>query len=302
VTSGLAAGRWGESARWYERRVGSTRLRGAIGVSAVVHALMLAAAVFWRGPQAPPAPPVYAVSLVAAPPGPRAIGVVDPTPPPTPSPAATPQPAPREEVTPPPARSETRPEAMKAPAPTKATPKPALRATPVPATAKTPTPPKTTPARSASTKPAATKPAAKPTAKPTTAARPDAKPGATGSTAPRAGGGPEGGRGTDVANVQIAGLQFPYRGYLDNIVRQVALRFTPPRGSVLTADVAFLIHRDGSVSNVRVVKRSGNFSFDVEARGAVESAGQARAFGPLPEGFREDVLPVTFSFDPSIIR
>jgi TonB family protein len=102
--------------------------------------------------------------------------------------------------------------------------------------------------------------------------------------------------------VQIRGLEFPYPGYLANIVRQVALRFEPERGTALQTDVAFVIHRDGSVSDVRVVKRSGNYAFDLEARGAVEAAGTARAFGPLPERFRDDVLPVTFSFDPRVIR
>jgi protein TonB len=105
-----------------------------------------------------------------------------------------------------------------------------------------------------------------------------------------------------VANVSIRGLPFPYPGYLQNIVRQVALRFSPERGVALQADVAFLIHRDGSVSGIRVVKPSGSYAFDLEAQGAVEAAGAARAFGSLPQGFRDDVLPVTFSFDPRVIR
>jgi protein TonB len=127
--------------------------------------------------------------------------------------------------------------------------------------------------------------------------------GATPAAPPRAGGGPEGGRGTDVANVNVRGLEFPFPGYLQNIVRQVALRFAPPnRDAALQADVAFLIHRDGSVSGVRLVKRSGSYAFDLEAQGAVEAVGAARAFGPLPEAFRDDVLPVTFSFDPRVIR
>jgi hypothetical protein len=36
--------------------------------------------------------------------------------------------------------------------------------------------------------------------------------------------------------------------------------------------------------------------------GAVDAAAQARAFGPLPQGFSDDVLPVIFSFDPRLIR
>jgi protein TonB len=118
--------------------------------------------------------------------------------------------------------------------------------------------------------------------------------------APVAGGGETGGKGTDVANVRVEGIEFPFTGYLDNIVRQIALRFRPPRGSPLKAEVMFLIRRDGSVTGFRFVQRSGSFTFDLEAQGAVESA--AAAFGPLPSGFRDDVLPVMFSFDPRLIR
>lgn len=117
---------------------------------------------------------------------------------------------------------------------------------------------------------------------------------------PVAGGGERGGRGTDVANIRTEGIDFPYPGYLENIVRQIALRFRPPRGSPLKAEVMFLIRRDGTISGFRFMQRSGSFTFDLEAQGAVESA--AAAFGPLPAGFREDVLPVMFSFDPRLIR
>ena len=118
--------------------------------------------------------------------------------------------------------------------------------------------------------------------------------------APVAGGGETGGKGTDVANIRTEGIDFPYPGYLENIVRQIALRFRPPRGSALKAEVMFLIRRDGTVSGFRFVQRSGSFTFDLEAQGAVESA--AAAFGALPDGFHDDVLPVMFSFDPRLIR
>ena len=118
--------------------------------------------------------------------------------------------------------------------------------------------------------------------------------------APVAAGGEQGGKGTDVANIRTEGIDFPFPGYLENIVRQIALRFRPPRGSPLKAEVMFLIRRDGTISGFRFVQRSGSFTFDLEAQGAVESA--AGAFGPLPSGFRDDVLPVMFSFDPRLIR
>lgn len=118
--------------------------------------------------------------------------------------------------------------------------------------------------------------------------------------APVAAGGEQGGKGTDVANIRTEGIDFPFPGYLENIVRQIALRFRPPRGSQLKAEVMFLIRRDGSIDAFRFVQRSGSFTFDLEAQGAVEAA--AQRFGPLPSGFKDDVLPVMFSFDPRLIR
>lgn len=121
------------------------------------------------------------------------------------------------------------------------------------------------------------------------------------TAAPRAGGGPIGGQGTDVATVQTEGIDFPFPGYLNNIVRQIALRFNPnDAASGLRAEVRFVIRRDGSVIGIGFVTRSGNYAFDLEAQGAVEAA--ASQFGALPEGFRDDALPVVFSFDPRIIR
>lgn len=124
---------------------------------------------------------------------------------------------------------------------------------------------------------------------------------ATPSKAPKAGGGPVGGRGTDVATVKTEGIDFPFPGYLNNIVRQIAVNFHPRNPNApLNAQVAFLIHRNGSVSNFRFVTRSGAYAFDLEAQGAVERA--ASAFGPLPDGFGDDVLPVVFSFDPKFLQ
>ena len=117
-----------------------------------------------------------------------------------------------------------------------------------------------------------------------------------------AGGGPTGGRGADVASVKVQGIAFPFPGYLENITRQIALNFKPRPGAALRAEVTFLIHRDGSVSDLRLLSRSGVYAFDLECIGAVEAVGQRRSFGVLPSGFRDDVLPVVFSFDPSVLR
>ena len=239
-------------------------LRGALVASVALHVVTIVLFFVLRGPPPVPMPPTYRVNLVAAPPGPRQIGEVQPTPtpetPPAPEKPAAEKPAPVARETPDPSR-------MKALS-TKAAPKKTAKvATPNAVAAKTPAKSKT--------KEAAT---------------------------PAAGGGPTGGRGADVANVTVDGITFPYPGYLENVVRQIALRFDPGGSRALTAVVAFLIRRDGSVTGLRLTKRSGVYSFDTEAMGAVDAAATAHAFGPLPQGFTDDVLPVIFSFDPRLIR
>ena len=120
------------------------------------------------------------------------------------------------------------------------------------------------------------------------------------SKAPTAGGGELGGQGTDVANVRIEGIDFPFPGYLQNIIRQIAINFRPRNPGVLKAEVFFMIRRDGTVTGFRFVTRSGNYGFDLEAQGAVEAA--AVGFGVLPVGFTNDILPVNFQFDPARLR
>ena len=229
------------------------RLGGPLGVSALLHASIIAAVIFARPAPPKALPPVYRVNLIAAPPGPRAIGEV------TPEPAPAPPPTPA----PPPPRAETNPRDMPAPAKAKPTPrKPAPPATPT--VAKKPAP-KTEPL-------------------------------------PKAGGGPTGGAGADVANVKIEGVEFTDGAYLNNIVRQIAVRFNPRNPGALKAEVFFIIRRDGSIGEFRFLTKSGVYAFDLEAQGAVESAGSAKAFGPLPANYVNDFLPLIFSFDPSLIR
>jgi len=107
------------------------------------------------------------------------------------------------------------------------------------------------------------------------------------------------GTGSDEVNVKTPGLAFPYPDYLRNIVAQVYRRWSRPGGNqTLRAEVSFFILRDGTVRDIRFVTPSGNFSFDLSAQGAIEAAGNTRAFGPLPDGYDADVLPVSFFFTP----
>ena len=106
-----------------------------------------------------------------------------------------------------------------------------------------------------------------------------------------------------MAQVNTPGIEFPFPGYLNNIVRQITLRFQPDDpDSRYKAQVFFLIRRDGSIDALRLTQRSGNHAFDLEAVAAVEAASRNPGFGALPQGFTDDVLPVYFNFDPEIIR
>jgi outer membrane biosynthesis protein TonB len=104
-----------------------------------------------------------------------------------------------------------------------------------------------------------------------------------------------GGEGVDV---HLEGEDFPYPEYLENIILQLNRYFRWSGAGNLEAKIGFEIMRNGSVRRVRVLKKSGNINFDLEAVSAIEQAGQRGAFGPLPKGWVNDRLPIAFSFLP----
>jgi outer membrane biosynthesis protein TonB len=107
------------------------------------------------------------------------------------------------------------------------------------------------------------------------------------------------GTGSDIANVKLEGKPFPYPEYLRNLVAQIYRRWNrTPGNAALTTEVGFVILRDGTVKDIGVVSSSRSYSFDLEARGAVESAAAQKAFGPLPSGYPADYLQISFVFTP----
>jgi outer membrane biosynthesis protein TonB len=104
-----------------------------------------------------------------------------------------------------------------------------------------------------------------------------------------------GGEGLDV---HMEGEEFPYPEYLENIITQLNRYFRWNGAPNLETKLGFEIMRDGSVRRIRVLQKSGNINFDLEAVSAVEQAGKRGAFGPLPKGWVNDRLPVAFSFLP----
>ena len=193
------------------------------------------------------------------------------TPPPSPpvyavNLVAAPAPAPKQRLAP---EATPSPPAPEPPAPAKTTPKVPVKKVPVPPKKEQIEP---TPRRDPTPK----------TSAPETPA-----PGETPST------------GRDATTVKTPGLDCPYPEYLRNVENQIYRRWARPTGNVaLRAEISFLITRDGTVRAIQFVTRSGNFSYDLEAQGAIEAAANAHAFGPLPDGWQADVLPISFYFEP----
>ena len=161
-----------------------------------------------------------------------------------------------------------------------------------------PAPPKDQPAPVAPKPPKPAKTAPAPAPKPPTESEREPAPQTAAPVAPAPGETPS--TGSDVATIKTPGLAFPYPEYLRNIVTQVYQRWDRASAKQSNfAEISFLLLRDGSVRDIRFVTRSGSFAFDIDAQGAIEAAGNARAFGELPDGWEADVLPVSFYFKPS---
>lgn len=104
--------------------------------------------------------------------------------------------------------------------------------------------------------------------------------------------------GGENLNVQLDGEEFPFPDYLENIVMQLHRVFRWNGSPNLEAEVVFYIQRDGSTGGIRIVRKSGNFEFDLQAHEAVDRAGRTTAFGPLPDGWQQDRLWIRFTFEP----
>lgn len=105
--------------------------------------------------------------------------------------------------------------------------------------------------------------------------------------------------GRDQVTVKQEGFQSAFPGYVNNIVEQIRIRWPQPTSArALRTEVAFTILKDGSVQGIEVTVKSGSYSFDAAAMAAIEAAGNAKAFGPLPRAVPGDALPVTFFFTP----
>jgi len=99
--------------------------------------------------------------------------------------------------------------------------------------------------------------------------------------------------------VGLDGLDTRFSWYLDLVVSKISGSWEEPYldsrfGKTYRVTVYFIIHRNGSLSDVRVEESSG---VDVLDLSAVRSIREASPLPPLPQDFRGDHLGVHFWFD-----
>jgi outer membrane biosynthesis protein TonB len=107
-----------------------------------------------------------------------------------------------------------------------------------------------------------------------------------------------GAESAEAMNIRIEGLRRDYPVFYNNIILQIKRCFRWSGQGSPEAEIYFVINKDGTVSDLRHVRKSGNAAFDYDALGAIECAGQPGRFGPLPDDLPFDRLPIRFRFRP----
>ena len=87
---------------------------------------------------------------------------------------------------------------------------------------------------------------------------------------------------------------FEYDFYLGLVQKKIEQNFRPPPGkNRMMAVVSFVFQRTGDISDVQIVKPSGNLLVDQAAQRAVRAAGH---FPPLPAQYGSSQLPINIEF------
>jgi TonB family protein len=250
-----------------------------------LHGLLLALVMLAPRLKSPPPPMEFVpVQIIPA----QALGVRRPAPPRRKTPPAPETPAPAPEA----------PEPAAAPPEPEPEPEPEVPSLPDPeSTRKKPEEAKPKPPQPTERNPAKT---AKPEETSRTATPGSSQEGPSGTAPGETGdqlgrrGGPRGNPlGTTAFGSEVGGLDnpdFTYGYYLDRMLSLIDAQWArPAMGSGVKAVIFFRIHRDGSMTDLRVEQSSGYNSFDLAALRAVQNAAP---FPPLPRAYRHEDLGV----------
>jgi TonB family protein len=94
--------------------------------------------------------------------------------------------------------------------------------------------------------------------------------------------------------------QLDYGPYMAKLQKRIKHNWYPPKlGESDRTQVIFKVHRDGSVTDLRLVRPSVNTEADQAALKAVQSAAPV---DPLPLGANTDSVDIQFTFDYNILN
>lgn len=91
----------------------------------------------------------------------------------------------------------------------------------------------------------------------------------------------------------LEGGDFPYTIYLEGMQRKIGSNWYRPQVAGATTVIYFRIQRDGTLTDVKAVQKSGNGTFDRQAESAVRSSSP---LNPLPFGYSGTYLGVHLTF------
>jgi periplasmic protein TonB len=274
-----------ERARQYRRYGRNAEARSLLAALAL-HGLLIAVVLLLPRLRTPPPPMEFVpVQIIPA----QALGVRRPAPPRRKAPPAPPveTPAPEEpEPEPEPAAAPPKPEPVDdvpvLPDPDADKKKKKEEPKPRPAQETTPVTPDKGTREETSRKPPASEEGPSGTA-----------PGETGDQLGRRGGPRGNPLGTTAFGSEVGSLDnpdFTYGYYLDRLLSLIDAQWArPAMGSGVKAVIFFRIHRDGSMTDLRVEQSSGYNSFDLAALRAVQNA---VPFPPLPRAYKHEDLGV----------
>ena len=98
------------------------------------------------------------------------------------------------------------------------------------------------------------------------------------------------------SSTEVDAADFPYAWYQKLVQTRVLNAWDTPGERMIHGNVVvvkFVIHRDGRVTDIRVVQPSGTPGLDASATRAVE---RAQPFAPLPADWAEDTVEFTIRF------
>ncbi|MEM7351409.1 MAG: energy transducer TonB [Acidobacteriota bacterium] len=97
------------------------------------------------------------------------------------------------------------------------------------------------------------------------------------------------GASTNNATLGVEDPNFTYGYYLDRVVSAISANWVRPPLGNLETHLHFRIRRDGTITDLRLVKSSTEGDFDAAALRAVESSSP---LPPLPKGYKRDDLGI----------